>query len=443
MIASTVMLTTATIAGLFVAAASAQPCDSSPLLIRNANVWTAQGIVEHRDVFIRDGRVATIESTRARRQSTLRTIDATGHTLLPGLVDAHLHFSIPGGLPPGALPRADTADITARQLVRSGVTAGRLHLASLDDAVRLKARSADACAAVPRLQVGGPGLSGAADRDYPAFQGAKTREDGIAKIERFKAAGVDWVAIHEADRFAPDVLEAIGQAARRTGIRVMAAGSTGPEILAALRIKPDTLDYMDRTADPLYAAPAIEAIRAQSGLTLVPTPGVPYRTGKYLADPKSIEQPENFAFLDPADRAFVLANARKDLAGPEAARAQRLLTTLPAKFQQLRQLGVAMALGSDAGSTLHFQAGAIWWELEAWRLFGASHRDALRAATEQAARVLRADDIGRVAVGARGDFVLYRGNVESGHFDLARVLAVGKGGVVYVSQGRWIGPGGR
>jgi hypothetical protein len=53
--------------------------------------------------------------------------------------------------------RPDTDQITARQLLRAGVTSGRLHLASLDDAIRLKARSQDPCAEVPRLQVGGPG----------------------------------------------------------------------------------------------------------------------------------------------------------------------------------------------------------------------------------------------------------------------------------------------
>jgi hypothetical protein len=38
-----------------------------------------------------------------------------------------------------------------------------------------------------------------------------------------------------------------------------------------------------------------------------------------------------------------------------------------------------MAIGSDAGSPLQFPADAIWWELEAWRALGASHREALIA----------------------------------------------------------------
>ena len=116
------------------------------------------------------------------------------------------------------------------------------------------------------------------------------------------------------------------------------------------------------------------------------------------------------------------------------------MQSLPAKFRQLRQLGLPMAIGSDAGSPLHFPADAIWWELEAWRSLGVSHRDSLIAATANGARVLRAEDTGRLTVGSRADFILYRGDAENGPFDLARIVAVGKGGVRFVIDGRWVGP---
>jgi cytosine/adenosine deaminase-related metal-dependent hydrolase len=46
------------------------------------------------------------------------------------------------------------------------------------------------------------------------------------------------------------------------------------------------------------------------------------------------------------------------------------------------------------------------------------------------ARVLRQADIGHLRPGARGDFVLYRGDVEHGPFDVERVTAVARGGVL-------------
>jgi imidazolonepropionase-like amidohydrolase len=426
--------------GPTIAPADAQGCDAGPILVRNVSVWTRDGPVAGRDVLFRDGRVAAIEPTRARRDDGVRTIDGTSHTLLPGLVDAHLHFSIPGGLPPaaGGAARTDTDEITGRQLLRSGVTSGRLHLTTLEDATRLETRAAGACAPLPRLQVGGPGLSGAVERDSPNYQGAPTREDVVAKVDRARAAGIDWIAVHDADRYPAGVLPALAEAARAAGIRLMAAGNTPAEIAAALAANPDTLDYFDRTDQP-YSEAVLSAIRGHRDLVLVPTPGVPYRTVEYANHPARLEDAANFEFLTDADRAFVLANANQALTGRDAEGSRRIAPLLAGKFQQLRALGLPMAIGTDAGSPLHFQAGAIWWELEAWRATGASHREALIAATEHAARVLRDASVGRLAVGSRADFVLYRGNAEDGRFELARVLAVGKGGVLYVADGRWVG----
>ena len=416
--------------------AQSQAC-AGPLLVRNVTQWTPSGPVRARDVLIRAGRIAAVEPAGGLKPGDVTAIDGTGHTLLPGFVDAHLHLTIPGGLPPGDRPAYELTRIAGQQLLRSGVTSGRLHLATLDEAVRLKAQSADPCVPMPRLQVGGPGLSGAVDRDFGSFQGVKSVEDARAKIARFRRAGVDWVAIHDADRIAPALREALRTAAREAGLRIMAAGNTPDEIAAALTLRPDTLDYFDRSASERYSADLLAAIRAQKDLVLVPTPGVPSRTIAYRDDPALAEAASNFEFLAPADRDFVVATARKDLGGPEPARSARVLASLPAKFAQLRRLGLPMAVGSDAGSTLHFPGGAIWWELEAWRALGATHREVLTAATAHGARVLRTVDTGHLAVGARADFILYRGDVEQGRFEIDRVLAVAKDGVRFVADGAW------
>ena len=407
--------------------AAAQDCDSSPLVVSNVNVWTPEGPLAGRDVVVRRGRVESVEPTGARHRG-LRVLDGAGHTLLPGLIDAHLHFSVPGGLP--GQGRTDAAAVTARQLLSSGVTSARLHLTTIEEAAALKRRSQDPCAAIPSLQVGGPGLSGAAERDFPAFQGARSIDDAVAKVRRFAHGGADWVALHEVDRFPADVLQALTRVARDVGLRLMVQGSTPSEIAAALSVGPDTLDYIDRTTSAGYRPESLALIRAARDLVLVPTLGVPYRAAAYRRDPSALAHAPNFRLFSREDAAFVLANAKKDLDSENTTRTLAYAPTLGAKLRELRSLGHPVAVGSDAGSPMHFQANAIWWEMEAWRAAGVSHRDVLIGATVDGARVLRQSDIGHLRPGARADFVLYSGDVERGAFDVERVLLVARGGVL-------------
>jgi imidazolonepropionase-like amidohydrolase len=226
-------------------------------------------------------------------------------------------------------------------------------------------------------------------------------------------------------------------AARGRGLRLMGAGTSAAQIEAVLRAQPDTLDYFLRDEPAAYPAPLLIAIRRHPTVILAPTFGIQHRVARYAAQPAQLDDPANYPFLEPAERVFVTEAARgalaKEAAGRDVPGFQR-------KAAQLRALGLPLAIASDVGSPLHFQAGGIWWELEGWRALGFSHREALTAATEGAARVLGAADAGRLAAGSRADFVLYRGGVENGPFDAGRVIAVAKGGVLFVRGGTWTGP---
>jgi hypothetical protein len=415
--------------------AIAQSCETPPLVVRDTTVWTPAGPLAHRDVVFRDGRVAVVRQTSAAPVPGAASIDGAGHTLLPGLIDAHLHFVVPGGLPPGTRPGREM-EVTGRQLLQSGVTAGRVHLASLDDGAATKRRSAEPCAPLPRVQTAGPGISGAAKADYPQFWGVQSPADAAAKIGRVADAGLDWVAIHDADAYAPEALDALVAAARTRQVRLMGSGGKPGEIEAVLRAAPATLDYFDRTSSAGYDDALLAAIRRRPGLVLAPTFGIHARVAHYAADPARLDDAAAYTFLEPAERAHVVAAARASLAKEAAGRA---MPSLPRKAGQIFGAGLPLAIASDAGSPLHFQAGAIWWDLEAWRLYGASPRQVLTAATEGGARVLGLDDVGHLRPGARADFVLYRGDVEQGAFDAARVRAVGKDGVLFVRDGAWTG----
>ncbi|WP_206185232.1 amidohydrolase family protein [Sphingosinicella sp. CPCC 101087] len=414
-------------------------CDTSPILVRNAMLWAAGDGVQHRDVLFADGRVVRVgQAGSLRPPAGARLIEARNHTLLPGFVDLHIHFSVRGLPSQGPEPR-DTAALSGRQLLRSGVTSGRLHLSSLETGADLKRRAAHPCAPLPRLQVGGPRLGGATpEREESAFWGVRSPEDAAAKIDRIWAAGLDWIPIHEAHRFGPGVLQALASAARRRGLRIMGSGADFEELAAVLTIRPDTLDYIDLSAADY--PPDLLARVASSGATLAPTLGYAHRLRAFFDDPALVQAPEHFEFMAPPDAAAVLATARRELAElPYVAATLDAYPRLARKFAQLRGTGAPIAIASDVGSPAHFQAAGIWWELNAWRTFGLDVESALRAATQTGAQALGDLSAGNLRVGSHADFILYEGEIGVGPLDPSRIRTVAKAGALFVHDGHWVG----
>src|SRR5258706_7222105 len=149
-------------------------CDRTPILVRNASLWTASGPAQVRDVLFEDDRVATIAPGGSIKPSgAMRVLDAKGQTLLPGLIDLHLHFGVPGGLPDSeSAPPSWNCEITGRQLLRSGATRGRTHMTSLAGAALLRKDAENPCSTLPRLELSGPEMAGgAAEADSPNFVG--------------------------------------------------------------------------------------------------------------------------------------------------------------------------------------------------------------------------------------------------------------------------------
>jgi imidazolonepropionase-like amidohydrolase len=75
------------------------PDQPEVVLVRNATLWTMgpQGVIENGDLLVRRGRVAQVGRGLQAPAGAL-VIDASGKHVTPGLIDAHLHSGITGGV---------------------------------------------------------------------------------------------------------------------------------------------------------------------------------------------------------------------------------------------------------------------------------------------------------------------------------------------------------
>jgi hypothetical protein len=122
---------------------------------------------------------------------------------------------------------------------------------------------------------------------------------------------------------------------------------------------------------------------------------------------------------DPGWRAFMPAamadEIRRSLAHipalPYYALFPSRIPLLPHKFNQLRETGVRLLIGTDAGIPSMFHGDATWREMAKWVELGVAPMQVIQAATLWPARALRVDrDLGTLSAGRIADIIAVRGD---------------------------------
>lgn len=220
----------------------------------------------------------------------------------------------------------------------------------------------------------------------------------------------------------------------------MAAGELAEPLQRAIDAHVDSIEYLDRSANPLYPSRIVAAI-AREKIFLVPPVGYLTRYMAFRENPALRDNPLLTMFTPPALATYILERERfvKNMTGDEA-NIRQGFANLPAKFAQLRKAGIRMPIGTDCGSPANFHIDAYWWDLETRRQLGVPTDEILTAATVHGAALLGATDIGHLRVSARGDLVVYAGDVRQGKLEISRMRAVAKGGRLFVTEGQWTEP---
>ena len=354
-------------------------------------------------------------------------ISTEGQYLLPGLWDMHVHLMLVGHGNYAEWDRTYLGEqrrtiipAAARQNLMAGVTSVRDLGAPLEDVLDVKRRIARGELEGATIYTSGPFLQKAPYPGTEAFRwGINGAADARAKVNRIADAGVDVVKLIDQDQLTMDELRAVVEEAHKRKLPVVAHAHRPEEIRRGLAVGVDDFEHTGLQTGPGYPDDVLVPLRervmqggARGPLFWTPTIDVltnfPRRRddGEYLDDPRWYRDlPDSIA-----------RDIRRSLRGLDTLAYYRFVPdrgpTLQRKFRDLRESGVRMLIGTDAGVPANFHGYATAEEMVTWvRQYGMDPMETLRAATYWPALAMGVlDQVGTVSPGKVADLILVRQN---------------------------------
>lgn len=353
-------------------------------------------------------------------------ISTEGMTVMPGLWDMHVHLMINGHADYDYWDkhyldkqRDVIMPASAEQLLMAGITSARDLGGPLEDSLAVRDAINAGKIPGPTMYMSGPFIQ---KKPYPgteAFRwGVDSPADARAKVRRLAEAGVDVIKLIDQDQMSEAEVAAIVDEAHKHRLPVIAHAHRPEEVRRGLRHGVDGFEHTGFAAAPEFPPDVMEALKERTAnMALGPLFWTPTVEGLYNF-PYTVRNHE-FIDNDSWHRGLppeIVADIRKSLEHPERIsyfqQTPQRQPTLRRKFDQLRQAGVLMLVGTDSGIPMKFHSQSTWNELDVWvNQFGVPAVDAIRAATYWPAVAMRVDDkYGTVTEGKYADIVAVRGD---------------------------------
>jgi len=405
------------------------------LALTNARLidGTKRDPIENTAVLIDGNRIASVGPINIYPENT-RTVDLRGHTVLPGLIDCHLHL---GGLtvdqPGKAIGKVSLKDMASffidysrgyayrrRLAIESGLTTIRSAGDHYPHIIRLRDKIASGKLSGPRIFAPGPTIT--APGGHPAgtiYKGNRyIVENAVRQIADVNTAreevgklaegGVDCIkAIYselnpmdtarKVPRLSLDVLEALADEAHRHNLRLMVHTGTPEESMDAVKAGADSIEHgILPGADSFDFNDDLIKIMLDKGTYFVPT--------------------------------LAIAWANKDTY-PE------VFTGLKRTFKKLHDAGVNIAAGTDSGTPGVVIGKGLHKELELMVEAGISPMEAIMAGTKNAAdNLAKAGELGTIECGKLADVIAVSGDPLKNIRDTREIKLVIKDGEILVNR---------
>jgi imidazolonepropionase-like amidohydrolase len=396
-------------AGVLAATVSTAGAQTDPVVVRASSAFDGRGrSVSDATVLVQGGKIVSVESGRSRPA----TYDLRGLTLLPGLIDTHVHLDThfgkdgratsQGEAPPQSmLYEAENAYVT--------LMAGFTTVQSIGSPLDVDMRAAIARGIMP-----GPRLLTSI---RPVNENTGTPEQIRAFIRKVKADGADLVKLFASkssregggQTMTDEQIQAACGEAKAAGLRSWVHAHSPSSVRAATLAGCTTVTHGSQVTD------AELKLMQQHGTYFEPNIGLVSQN-----------------YLENKSRYFGIGNFNEEgFAFTEKG--------IPMKREMFKKAlavaGLKLLMGTDAGAGAHGRsAEEIIYRVQ---IAGQPARDALAGTTSLNAQSLGlADRVGALAAGLDADLIGVDGNPLEDITSLRRVVFVMKGGVVYKNVAR-------
>jgi imidazolonepropionase-like amidohydrolase len=393
---------------------------------------------EDATVLIEDQRIAAIGTQQSLLLPvSVRVIDLTGKTVLPGLISDHSHLGITNGA--AAQAGNYNRDNIVRELTqwqRYGVTTvmslglnqplfyalqAQAHAGTLPGADFF---GADRGIGVPD---GAPPVNLAGDQLYRPSTPAEARaavDDMVTRRPTLIKLWVDDFHHTVPSKMSPEVYQAVIDEAHRRGFRVAAHVYY---LADAKRLVADGVDVLAHGVRDVPVDDELIALLKAHGTWYIPTLGLDESFYRYAEHPELAQS----AFLRDAIQPqlaalFADAGWRAKALEPKSLEVNRAsLKVNEANLRRLYDAGIKIGFGTDSGATpLRIPGIAEHHELDLLVESGLTPLQAITLATRDAAALLQLQDRGTLAPGKRADLLVVDGNPASNIGDIHAIAAV-------------------